>query len=261
MSTPRPLVVAHRGASYETGEHTLGAYLAALEAGADALECDVRLTRDGHLVLFHDRTLLRTAGVDKVVSEMTLAELREYDFGAWKRTGPRPEGRAWELDTILTLRTFLETARDAGRRVELFIETKHPVRYGGRLEQELATMLQEFGWDRAGSPVRVMSFQISAVRRMQRLTPALRQVMLVDQPRHWRALRPLIAKDWIVGPGIQLLRQVPSLPAWARATGRELSVWTINNEDDLALCLERGASAITTDRPGWARGQLEALGV
>lgn len=260
MST-RPLVVAHRGASHEIGEHTLGAYQAALAAGADGLECDVRLTRDGHLVLFHDRTLLRTAGVDKVVSEMSLAELQEHDFGAWKRTGPRPDGRSWELDTILTLRTFLETVRDAGRHVELFIETKHPVRYGGRLEHELAGVLSEFGWDGPGSPVRVMSFQISAVRRMQRLRPGLRQVMLIDQPRHWRAVRPLLAKDWMVGPGVRLLRQLPALPAWARATGRELSVWTVNTEEDLALCLDRGVASITTDRPAWALDRLAALGL
>ena len=57
----RPQVVAHRGASHENAEHTLRAYIAALDAGADALECDVRLTADGHLVCVHDRNLRRTA--------------------------------------------------------------------------------------------------------------------------------------------------------------------------------------------------------
>ncbi|HEX7739426.1 MAG TPA: glycerophosphodiester phosphodiesterase family protein, partial [Marmoricola sp.] len=57
----RPQVVAHRGSSAAVAEHTLGAYLKALDEGADALECDVRLTADGHLVCVHDRTLRRTA--------------------------------------------------------------------------------------------------------------------------------------------------------------------------------------------------------
>ena len=57
---PRPQVVAHRGASHEIAEHTLGAYIAALDAGAGGLECDVRLTVDGHLVCVHDRDLRRT---------------------------------------------------------------------------------------------------------------------------------------------------------------------------------------------------------
>ena len=57
----RPQVVAHRGASHDNAEHTLGAYVAALDDGADGLECDVRLTADGHLVCVHDRDLRRTA--------------------------------------------------------------------------------------------------------------------------------------------------------------------------------------------------------
>jgi glycerophosphoryl diester phosphodiesterase len=252
----KPLVCAHRGASQDIGEHTLGAYLEALDAGADALECDVRLTRDGHLVLFHDRTLNRTAGVDKVVSELSLAELQEYDFAAWRRTSEREAGRAWQLDTILTLRDYLSTVRDCGRHVELFIETKHPVRYGGRVEHQLVEVLREFGWDAAGSPVRVMSFHPSAVIRMQRLAPELRQVMLFESLRWYRVLRPIMGKSWIVGPGIELLREAPQIADWARATGRELSVWTVNTEDDLEFCLEHGVAAITTDRPAWAAAQL-----
>ena len=56
----QPLVVAHRGASTHRAEHTLAAYALALEQGAQGLECDVRLTRDGHLVCVHDRTVDRT---------------------------------------------------------------------------------------------------------------------------------------------------------------------------------------------------------
>src|SRR4051812_33073792 len=80
----RPQVVAHRGASYESAEHTLGAYLRALEQGAGALECDVRLTADGHLVCVHDRDLRRTASNRRVVSTMELAELDQLDFASWK---------------------------------------------------------------------------------------------------------------------------------------------------------------------------------
>jgi glycerophosphoryl diester phosphodiesterase len=81
----RPQVVAHRGASDVVAEHTLGAYLAALDEGAEALECDVRLTADGHLVCVHDRDLRRTASTPGIVSTMELAELDELDFASWKR--------------------------------------------------------------------------------------------------------------------------------------------------------------------------------
>ncbi|WP_301182441.1 glycerophosphodiester phosphodiesterase family protein, partial [Nocardia farcinica] len=66
-----PFVVAHRGASGTRPEHTLAAYEQALEEGADGVECDVRLTRDGHLVCVHDRTVDRTSSGTGLVSEMT----------------------------------------------------------------------------------------------------------------------------------------------------------------------------------------------
>ena len=67
----RPQVVAHRGASHENAEHTLRAYKRAIEVGAEALECDVRLTADGHLICVHDRNLRRTAGALGVVRPPT----------------------------------------------------------------------------------------------------------------------------------------------------------------------------------------------
>ena len=76
----RPQVVAHRGASDENAEHTLGAYVKALDVGAQALECDVRLTADAHLVCVHDRDLRRTASRRGLVSTMDLADLDQLDF-------------------------------------------------------------------------------------------------------------------------------------------------------------------------------------
>jgi len=82
-----PLVIAHRGASSAVAEHTVGAYRLAIAEGADALECDVRLSADGELVCLHDRTLERTGGSNGIVSAMTLAELLAVDWGAWKHAG------------------------------------------------------------------------------------------------------------------------------------------------------------------------------
>ena len=76
-------MAAHRGASGLVAEHTELAYQAAIESGADALECDVRLTRDGHLVCVHDRTVNRTSDGAGPVSEMDLARLDALDFSSW----------------------------------------------------------------------------------------------------------------------------------------------------------------------------------
>src|ERR1700759_1436423 len=86
-----PFVVAHRGASAERPEHTLAAYDLALKEGTDGVECDVRLTRDGHLVCVHDRRGDRTSNGSGLVSEMTLAEMRELEVG-----GGHPSWRAAE---------------------------------------------------------------------------------------------------------------------------------------------------------------------
>ena len=88
-----PLVIAHRGSSLAEPEHTLRAYVRAIEEGADALECDVRLTADSHLVCVHDRRVNRTSNGHGIVSTLELAELEGLDWGSWKR-GPPGRPRA-----------------------------------------------------------------------------------------------------------------------------------------------------------------------
>ncbi|HEY0905094.1 MAG TPA: glycerophosphodiester phosphodiesterase family protein [Marmoricola sp.] len=254
MGEARPQVVAHRGSSAEKAEHTLGAYVAALEEGADALECDVRLTADGHLVCVHDRDLRRTAQQRGVVSTMELAELEQLDFASWKHPWADLDDEApdidKDLDKVLTLRRLLETVDGYGRPVELAIETKHPTRYAGLVERRLVELLEEFGWADADSPARVMSFSWVALRRVRRLAPELRLVYLMDSPLSWASSRPFAEADWIAGPGIELLRKHPELIRRIRKAGTDVHVWTVNTEADIDLCLDLGVSAVITDRPG-----------
>lgn len=261
MPMTQPQVLAHRGASFETAEHTLGAYVRAIESGADGLECDVRLTADGHLVCVHDRDLRRTAASRDVVSTLDLADLDQLDFASWKNPWADLDDEAADVDPelrrVLTLRRLLETVADADRRVELAIETKHPTRYAGLVERRLAEQLRAFGWTGKDSPVRVMSFSYTALQRMRRLTPQLRLVQLIETRRSWSMLRNVVAPEWVLGPGIALLR---AHPGWARrlaATGHDLHVWTVNTEADLDLCRELGVKAVISDRPAYL---LQLLG-
>src|ERR1700759_4204773 len=123
-----PFVVAHRGSSATLPEHTLAAYDLALKEGADGVECDVRLTRDGHLVCVHDRRLDRTSTGAGLVSGMTLAELRKLEYGAWHGSW-RADGAHGDTG-LLTLDALVSLVLDWQRPVKIFIETKHPVRYG-----------------------------------------------------------------------------------------------------------------------------------
>ena len=261
MTSTRPQVVAHRGASDEVAEHTLGAYLAALDAGAEAFECDVRLTADGHLVCVHDRDLRRTASHRGVVSTMDLADLDGLDFASWKNPWADLDDEAPEIDEslarVLTLRKLLETVADHERPVEIAIETKHPTRYGGLVERRLVEMLRDFGWDGADSPARIMSFSWTALQRVQRMAPHLRVVQLIEKAHHWPMLRRMLGEDWIVGPGVEELRDHPRFAESIARSGHEIHVWTVNTDRDLDLCLALGVRAVITDRPAYV---LEKLG-
>lgn len=260
----RPQVVAHRGSSHVSAEHTLGAYLKALDEGADALECDVRLTADGHLVCVHDRTVDRTANGRGVVSTMQLAQLDELDFASWKNPWRDLDDEAPELDVeqrkVLTLRRLVEAVRDYDRPIDLAIETKHPTRFGGLVERRLVELLEEYGWTGADSPARVMSFSWVALARVRKLAPDLELVLLIDRQHSWRVTKELVTESWIAGPGIDLLRENPKVAHRLRKQGRRIHVWTVNSTEDLDLCLQLGVEAVITDVPTLALTHLEQLG-
>jgi glycerophosphoryl diester phosphodiesterase len=258
----RPQVVAHRGSSEINAEHTLGAYIAALDEGAEGLECDVRLTADGHLVCVHDRRVDRTANARGLVSTMELAQLDELDFAAWKNPWSELDDEAPEVDQetrkVLTLRRLVDAVADYDRPVDLAIETKHPTRYAGLVERSLVELLDSYGWTRKGSPVRVMSFSYVALNRVKKLAPDLDVVMLVDKIYAWQLTRNLVGTDWIAGPGIDLLRDNPRFRSRLARSGRPIHVWTVNTPEDLDLCVELGVEAVITDTPGRTLRHLRA---
>ena len=254
----RPLVVAHRGSSYALAEHTLGAYVRAIEEGADGLECDVRLTRDGHLVCVHDRRIDRTSSGRGVVSDFDLDDLRELDFGSWRANLPSSadafiEERDSTEAPVLTLRRLLEAVSDAARPIRLLVETKHPTRYAGLVEQQLVRLLGRFGLlepaDRRSSAVTVMSFSPVAVRRVRLLAPALPTVQLYERMPVLRRDGSLPAAADIAGPAVPILRTHPGYVRRVHAQGHQVYVWTVDEPDDIDLVLGLGVDAVITNRP------------
>ncbi len=292
---PNPLVIAHRGASSEVAEHTLPAYLAAIDTGVDGLECDVRLTRDGHLVCVHDRTVNRTSNGSGIVSELDLSGLQELDFLSWRDelpssadhlvndspylAGVAPDHEMPGSSTVLTLEKLLGVVADADRPLRLLIETKHPTRYGGLVEQELVRLLRRFGW--AGSddpapgtgsgdpapgtstqpdehPVTIMSFAPTALRRIRQLAPSVPLTLLADERRI-----PPLRRDGslptgvhISGPGIRVLRSEPDYVERAHQAGNRVYCWTVDQPEDVELVRRLGVDAIITNRPAAVLAQL-----
>src|SRR3954471_7192598 len=234
-------------------EHTLAAYRNAAEIGADAVECDVRLTRDGVLVCVHDRQIRHTSNGRGIVSALQLEELEQYQFGPRKATrrsrwaGDEITSVTDEPDLenglVLTLDRLLEYVTASPGTVRLAIETKHPTRHTRKVEEALVASLRRYGllgngrpveW--AGKPaVRMMSFSQLAVRRMADLAPGVPTVQLIG--KRLRAVRRelLSGSATSLGPSISVLRSDPDFVADAQAAGKEVLVWTVNRTSDMDL--------------------------
>lgn len=226
-------------------EHTPAAYERAIAEGVDGLECDVRLTRDGHLVCIHDSSIDRTSTGRGRVTRLTLAELNRYDY-----TGdPGGAGGILTLDRLLTL------AQGVGRPLRLLVETKHPSRYGGEVERRLVDLLTRHGLDTAagardqGVAVTVMSFSVLALRRVRALAPDVPTVFLFDiAPPSVRQGRPPAGAD-LLGPSIRALRNRPEIVRRAHDRGVGVVVWTVNEPADIDLVRRIGVDGIVSDRP------------
>jgi glycerophosphoryl diester phosphodiesterase len=275
----RPVqVVAHRGASEDVPEHTLAAYRKAIEDGADALECDVRLTADGELVCVHDWRVNRTSNGRGAVSSMELADLAALDFGSWKgqhadheapersdQRAPGAEsgaesGDPGERSRVLTLQRLLELVVETDRRVELAIETKHPTRWAGQVEERLLELLTRFGLDRpapgTASQVRVMSFSARSLRRVRLAAPTLPTVYLMQyvSPRYRDGRLP--TGVGIAAPSMRIIRANPGYVARLHRAGHDVHVWTVDRPADVELCARLGVNAIITNRPRHVLTQL-----
>jgi len=213
-------IIAHRGFSYSYPESSKLAYQRAIEVGADGLECDVRLTRDGVAICFHDRTTKRIASKKLVVSK------ESYDS-------------LLKVTEILKLTELLELAIDSGR--ELLIETKHPVRTGAKVEEILLKILDK---RQAEIPITLISFSLLATKRIMRSYPSVGYVI----SRAWRAF---VIPTHVVAVDIELYRR--SRFVRQRLQGREVLLWTVNDPEDLKRALEWQVAGVITDRPDLAR--------
>ncbi|MCA0251226.1 MAG: glycerophosphodiester phosphodiesterase [Actinobacteria bacterium] len=234
MTSPTQ-VWAHRGASGYAPENTLPAFELALDQGAEGVEFDVQLSRDGALVVIHDETLDRTTdGTGRVVGH-ALAELRALDAsgGDADYAGVRIP----TLDEVLALL--------APQRLRINIELKNSVEpYPGLEEKVLASVAEHGLADR----VVLSSFADASVRRLRELAPEIELAMLYTRPeaRPWRRATLLGAQGF--HPPARL---VPAR-LWVRlahAAGMAVRPWIVNNPAQLATMFRWQVDAVFTDTP------------
>jgi glycerophosphoryl diester phosphodiesterase len=268
-------VIAHRGASHDAPENTLAAFRLAHEMGADWFELDCRLTRDNVVIVMHDDTLERTAGVEGRVADFDFAELRKLDAGRWKdprfagemlptleealetakkRIGVYVEIKNMEDDTALMAR-LLQTAAETpvmtpliAKRMILAIEesgtrnlalTRNTIAVIRALRMEKEVVIQSF------SPV------ICAVARIE--APDLRVELLSGVEQDDSALWEQVCR-WVFlldlhGLNLNAKGITPGRLATIQGAGKTVAVWTVNHPGDMKTFAYWGVNALITDRP------------
>jgi glycerophosphoryl diester phosphodiesterase len=232
-------IYAHRGASHDFPEMTALAYESAVKQGADGFECDLRLTKDGVAILWHDADLKRRADNDAIVAETKLKKLKAI------------------YPQILTLDEFLDYG--ISEKKSLLLETKHPVPSRTQIEEVVAEKLmkEKSRIKKADIDVTVMSFSWFAVEKMKSLNKEISTAYLLHDYTPWFSARYSSAQS--IGPGINLLRKNPALAKRIKSTGRKLNVWTVNEAADIKLCHQLGVDNLITNRPGYAREVLSNI--
>jgi glycerophosphoryl diester phosphodiesterase len=240
------LNVAHRGASGHAPEHTFSAYDLALTTGADALELDVHMTRDGALVVFHDATLDRVTGRSGLVRDASLAELKALDAGAW--FGPRRRG--------LRIPTLGEVFTRYGTATGYYVEMKDPELYPG-MEEELVRAIAEHGLSRHAV---VQSFSAPGLQRVVELDSALPVVRLYPEGAPISQTLEETAR-YATGIGPSLDDVDAALVARARTLGLRVLVYTVDSPADMRALAALGVDAIVTNFPArLARSRVTTAG-
>jgi glycerophosphoryl diester phosphodiesterase len=241
-------IIAHRGASYDAPENTVAAIKLAWEQKADASEFDVFLSKDGKIVVIHDKDTKRIAGVDKTVASQSLAELRQLDAGKWK-------GAKFAGEKLPTLEEMLVTVPKDKR---VFIEVKT----GPEIVPELDRVLKESKLPPAQTPI--ISFNAKVIAAVKNARPDLAAYWIVDTKPKKGKQAPLAealiatAKE-IKADGLDLSASDTLDKTYCdkvKAAGLKLYVWTVNDALVAKRMVEFGADGITTDRPGWLREKL-----
>jgi len=248
---PKIEIVAHRGASYDAPENTLESIELGWQQQADAVELDIMLSRDGKIVVFHDKDTKRLGGVDKPVVEQTLQELQALDVGRWKNerfTGTRIPDFSRILATI-----------PSGKR--LFIEIKCGPEILPELKRELAAA------DRPPAQTALIGFSADTMAAAKRQFPNLEVFWIVDikpNPKSGKKTPPveeLIAGAKSAGvDGLDLSAcEAIDEEFGSRIlnSGLKLAVWTVNDPQLARQMIRAGVQSLTTDRPAWMREQLQ----
>jgi glycerophosphoryl diester phosphodiesterase len=242
----QPLVIAHRGSSAFAPENTLAAFRLAAEQEADAIELDVDLTRDGHVIVLHDATIDRTTDGHGRVVDLTLDEIRRVDAGAWKSA-------EFKGQRVPLLEEVFEAV---GRWLLINVEIKDMSLRGHGLEEKVAALIAKHDLIER---VIISSFNPLALRRIKRVDARLACGLLVapDLPIFLREawLAPLIPHLDARHPHHAQVDKA-AIDRW-HVQGLFVNVWTANQAGTVRAMIKAGVDGIIGDDPVLIRETLE----
>lgn len=233
-----PLVIAHRGASGEAPENTLKAFRLAKDQGADGIELDVFLSKDGEMVVTHDENLKKLTGKNVWTRNLTLAELKQLDFG--------------EGEKIPTLEEVLEQFGSAFKIINIEIKTTGFFTDG--IEKAVIPLIQKFNLT---EKIVLSSFNPLHLLRCKKLAPEIKRATLMFH-RHWPAQRPFWTR-WVEASQMNLEARWYKTPSVAKRYNKlqkPIWVWTVNEEEEMKYWIQKGVAGIITNYPGRLRSLL-----
>lgn len=239
-------VIAHRGFSAVAPENTMVAFRQAAEAGADGIELDVHLTKDGEVVVIHDYTVKRTTDGTGWVRELTLEELRRLDAGSWF-------GEAFRGEKIPTLDEVLRWVAD--RDLSINIELKNLKFPEPGLEEAVAERIVRYG--RAERTI-ISSFHHASLQQMKEWLPQLDTAILYMAN---------LVEPWVYTRGAKATSMHPYSPTvtaetvnGCRKAGLPLRPFTVNKVKEMRRLIRLGVDGIITDQVERLRDVLREEG-
>lgn len=230
-------VTSHRGFSAGVPENTLPAIEKAIEEQADYVEVDVRMTKDGELVLLHDDSLKRTTGLNKKVWQLTYEEVSRQDAGSWK-------DKVYTGTKIPTLREVFELCKG---KVNLNLDLKYRNAEEG-LEEKVAALIEEYEmqWQCV-----ISSTSLTALENIKQINPDIRTGYITYQ-----IYRGYFYNDSIDFFSVRSNLVTKTVSSEVHKAGKEIHVWTVNAKRELERMKLVGVDNVITDDPSYAKGIL-----
>ncbi|AEM78512.1 glycerophosphodiester phosphodiesterase [Thermoanaerobacter wiegelii] len=231
----KPLVIAHRGDSRNAPENTLASFKRALEMGADGIELDVQLTKDGQLVVIHDERVDRTTDGIGFVKDFTLKELKRLDAGIKfdKKFAGERIPTLYEVFELIGHKNFI-----------INIEIKSGVVLYPGIEEKLIKAIEDYDFE---DRVVISSFNHYSLRDVKRMAPELKIGLLYQcglvEPWHM-AIR---MKAYSLHPFY--FNIIPELVEGCKKNNIKLFPWTVDRKEDMEMMIKAGVDAIITDDP------------